>query len=167
MSLDIANTVLNASPYFDDYNEDKKFHRILFRPSVAVQARELNQLQSILQNQIERFGNHIFKDGSIIKGCGLSFLAPDSAEAIEFVSINDQFNTNTSLSSTNTQFVNAIAVGNTSGVVAQIIAAREGFKASSTPARFFIKYTQPAANGQRTFTEGEVLMLMLIPWAVS
>lgn len=154
MALDIANTVLNASPYFDDYNEQKNFHRVLFRPSVAVQARELNQVQSILQNQIERFGQHVFKDGSIIKGCGLSYL-----ENIDYVSINDQFVTNTSLSSTNTQFVNAIAVGNTSGVVAQVIAAREGFKASSNPARFFIKYTQPGFNNERTFTQGEYLNL--------
>lgn len=115
MALDIANTVLNASPYFDDYNEDKNFHRVLFRPSVAVQARELNQVQSILQNQIERFGQHIFKDGTIIKGCGLSYL-----NRIDYVSINDQFDTNTSLSSTNSQFVNAIAVGSNSGVVARL-----------------------------------------------
>lgn len=152
MALDIANTVLNASPYFDDFNEDKNFHRVLFRPSVAVQARELNQVQSIFQNQIERFGQHVFKDGTIIKGCGLSYL-----DKIDYVSINDQFVTNTSLSSTNSQFVNAIAVGNTSGVVAQVIAAREGFKASSTPARFFIKYTQPGFNSERVFTEGEYI----------
>ena len=154
MALDIANTVLNASPYFDDYNEDKNFHRVLFRPSVAVQARELNQVQSILQNQIERFGQHIFKDGTIIKGCGLSYL-----NRIDYVSINDQFNTNTSLSSTNTQFVNAIAVGSNSGVVAQIISAREGFKASSNPARFFIQYTQPGFNNQRTFDQNETISL--------
>ena len=154
MSLDIANTVLNASPYFDDYNEDKRFHRILFRPTVAVQARELNQVQSIFQNQIERFGQHIFKDGSIIKGCGLSYLTD-----IEYVSIADQFDQNTSLSSTNTNFVNAIAVGNTSGVVAQIISAREGFSATSTPARFFIRYTQPGANNERTFIENERINL--------
>ena len=154
MALDIANTVLNASPYFDDYNEEKNFHRVLFRPSVAVQARELNQVQSIMQNQIERFGQHIFKDGSIIKGCGLAYL-----ENIDYVSINDQFDTNTSLSSTNTQFVNAIAVGNTSGVVAQIISAREGFKASSNPARFFVKYTQPGFSSERTFTPGEYINL--------
>lgn len=148
MALDIANTILNASPYFDDFNEYKNFHKILFRPSVAVQARELNQVQSILQNQIERFGQHVFKDGSIVKGCSLSFRG---LERIDYVSINDQFVDNTSLSSTNTQFVNAIVVGNTTGVVAQIVAAREGFKASSTPARFFIRYTQPGFNGERIF----------------
>ena len=56
-------TDLNVSPYYDDFAEDKSFHRILFKPSAAIQARELTQLQSILQNQIERFGSHMFKEG--------------------------------------------------------------------------------------------------------
>ena len=63
------NTNLNQSPYFDDYDQDKQFNRILFKPGFAVQARELTQLQSILQNQIEQFGDNIFKEGSIVKGC--------------------------------------------------------------------------------------------------
>ena len=62
------NTDLNVSPYYDDYDETKNFHRILFRPSNAIQARELTQLQSILQNQVERFGNHIFDEGSLVMG---------------------------------------------------------------------------------------------------
>ena len=60
-------TDLNVTPYFDDFDEDKKFHRVLFRPSVPVQARELTQLQTILQNQVERFGDHVFKEGTIVK----------------------------------------------------------------------------------------------------
>ena len=59
-------TDLNVSPYYDDFAEDKNFHRVLFKPSAAIQARELTQLQSILQNQLESFGNHIFKDLCII-----------------------------------------------------------------------------------------------------
>ena len=47
-------TDLNVSPYFDDFNEDKNFLRILFRPGYAIQARELTQLQTILANQIEK-----------------------------------------------------------------------------------------------------------------
>ena len=62
------NTDLNVSPYYDDYDETKDYHRILFRPSNAIQARELTQLQSILQNQIEKFGNHIFDEGSLVMG---------------------------------------------------------------------------------------------------
>ena len=61
-------TDFNLSPYYDDFTESKKFHRILFRPAFAVQARELTQSQTILQNQIERFGDHLFKQIMIIPG---------------------------------------------------------------------------------------------------
>ena len=56
----------NQSPYFDDFDENKQYHKVLFKPGVAVQTREMNQLQSILQNQITKFGNHVFKDGSMV-----------------------------------------------------------------------------------------------------
>ena len=62
------SNLFNITPYFDDFDETKKFLRILFRPGYAVQARELTQLQTILQNQIERFGNHIFQDGAKVYG---------------------------------------------------------------------------------------------------
>lgn len=65
-------TLFNYQPYFDDFDEDKNFMRVLFRPGYAVQARELTQLQSILANQIEKFGNHIFKSGSPITGGKIS-----------------------------------------------------------------------------------------------
>ena len=42
-------TNLNQSPYYDDFDETKNYNRILFRPGFAVQARELTQLQTILQ----------------------------------------------------------------------------------------------------------------------
>ena len=71
------NDLFNIEPYFDDYSEDKNFHKILFRPGYAVQARELSQIQSILQNQIERFGNHVFKDGSKVYGADSAFQTVD------------------------------------------------------------------------------------------
>ena len=55
---------LTTSPYYDDFDVTKNFYRILFKPGVPVQARELTQLQSILQNQIKSFANHIFVDGT-------------------------------------------------------------------------------------------------------
>ena len=67
------NTNFNANPYYDDFDEDKKFLRMLFKPGYAVQARELTQLQTILQKQVERFGNHIFKNGSVVSG-GTTYL---------------------------------------------------------------------------------------------
>ena len=67
------DTNFNVNPYYDDFDEDKKFLRMLFKPGYAVQARELTQAQTILQKQIERFGNHIFKNGSVVTG-GSTFL---------------------------------------------------------------------------------------------
>ena len=62
------NTNFNVNPYYDDYDEDKLFLRMLFKPGYAVQARELTQLQTILQNQTSRFGNHVFVNGSLVSG---------------------------------------------------------------------------------------------------
>jgi hypothetical protein len=59
-------TNLNAAPYFDDFNASNNYHKILFRPGFAVQARELTQLQSALQHQIEAHGSHIFREGAMV-----------------------------------------------------------------------------------------------------
>ena len=59
-------TDLSISPYFDDFSPDKSFYKVLFNPGKPIQARELNTIQSILQNQIETFGSNIFKDGSVV-----------------------------------------------------------------------------------------------------
>ena len=67
------STDFDVDPYYDDYSEDKGFYRILFRPGYAVQAREVTQLQTILQKQIERYGQHIFEDGSVVLGCDLNY----------------------------------------------------------------------------------------------
>ena len=80
-----TETDLNVNPYYDDFDESKNYHRVLYKPAVALQARELTQSQTILQNQIERFGQHIFKEGSIIKGCNFNFNS-----AIEYVKILDK-----------------------------------------------------------------------------
>jgi len=60
----MANIDLNISPYFDDFDPNKDYLRVLYRPGFPLQAREITTLQSFMQNQIQRFGNHIFKDGS-------------------------------------------------------------------------------------------------------
>ena len=59
-------SLFNVDPYYDDFSEDKKFLRLMFRPGYGVQARELTQIQTLLQNQIERIGSHIFEEGSIV-----------------------------------------------------------------------------------------------------
>jgi Domain of unknown function (DUF4815) len=53
-------------PYYDDFDPSKGFQKVLFRPGRAVQARELTQLQTMLQNQIATLGKHLFKEGSLV-----------------------------------------------------------------------------------------------------
>ena len=72
---------LNVSPYFDDFNKDKEYYKVLFKPGYPVQARELTGLQSILQNQIEQFGNHVFKEGSVVIPGQISYI--DNYYAVE------------------------------------------------------------------------------------
>ena len=60
-----SKTDFNVAPYYDDFSENKKFHRVMYR-AFAVQARELTTQQSILQNQIEKFGDHMFEHGAMV-----------------------------------------------------------------------------------------------------
>ena len=71
----MAITTYNNAPYFDDYNikdangktvGDKNYLKILFQPGQGVQTRELNQMQSILQAQIDRLGSSFYNDGQAV-----------------------------------------------------------------------------------------------------
>lgn len=69
--MPLSNTtqeVLRSSPYWDDYNRDQRFHRVLVKPHVPVQTRELNQIQSILQNQVEQVTSSIYREGAAVIG---------------------------------------------------------------------------------------------------
>ena len=59
-------TNLNVAPFYDDFDQEKNFYKVLIRPGYSIQARELTQLQSILQNQIEQFGKYAFKQGELV-----------------------------------------------------------------------------------------------------
>jgi hypothetical protein len=67
----MQKTNLNISPIFDDFDESKNFHRVLFNAGKAVQARELTQAQTILQSQIERMGKHLFAEGAMVVPGGI------------------------------------------------------------------------------------------------
>ncbi len=59
-------TNLNIGPYYDDFDKNDNYYKVLFKPGFPIQARELTSLQSSLQNQIESFGSHLFKEGSMV-----------------------------------------------------------------------------------------------------
>ena len=65
---------LDVNPYFDDFSSNNDYYKVLFKPGVSVQTRELNQLQTMLQNQIEKFGDNIFKSGTILSGINFTYL---------------------------------------------------------------------------------------------
>ena len=138
-------TDFNLSPYFDDFNESKKFHRILFRPSFAVQARELTQSQTILQNQVERISDHLFKQGAMVIPGQVSI-------DTEYTSIKLTSKSAASLDTYN----NTTLTGNTSGVVAQVVgvSAADGTDVDT----LFIKYDKTGTNNTATvFTAGETV----------
>jgi hypothetical protein len=115
-------TNISRAPYFDDYNEKDNYHRILFKPSVAVQVRELNQLQTILQNQIERFGDNVYKRGTIIDGCNFTFHSN-----LPYVKIDD---TQTDGAPVNVSSFKGLFAKNANNVIAQIVETASGFEST-------------------------------------
>ena len=128
----------NVNPYYDDYDEDKGYHRLLFRPGRGVQARELTQLQTVLQNQIRRFGQNIFKDGSIVIPGGVSV-----DKNYEYVKLNGS-------PDLSTIEVSETLTGATSGNSAVLLQKVD--ISGSDPATFYIQYT-----GGGRFIDGETL----------
>ena len=62
---EINASQLTLTPYYDDFTESKKFIEF-FIDSFAVQARELTQSQTILQNQIERLSDTSLNKGAMV-----------------------------------------------------------------------------------------------------
>ena len=138
-------TDFNLSPYYDDFTESKKFHRVLFRPAFAVQARELTQSQTILQNQIERVGDHLFKQGAMVIPGQVSI-------DTDYFAVKLTSKSAASLSTYNGTTI----TGGTSGVVAEVIGveATDG----TDPDTLFIKYNKTGSNNTTTsFTDGETI----------
>ncbi len=155
-SKDVSNTVslstdLNVDPYYDDYNDENNFHQILFRPGLAVQARELTQMQTLLQKQTSRFGSHVFTEGTIIHGGAKTF-----NENIPYVKITDKDNgNNTIVMST---LVGKTITGATTGVTGEIIDVLTGAQTAANTNTLYIKYTgSGTAKTSKTFNASEVL----------
>lgn len=151
-------TDFNKSPYFDDYvdeAEGKDYHRVLFKPGLAVQTRELTQLQSILQEQIARFGDNVFKEGTVIDGCAFQY---DANAA--FVRLQDRDPGGNTV--TVTVFANSIVTGLTSGVRAQVVATASGTTASFPDTNvLLVKYLNGGTSGTaKTFTQNETLSFL-------
>ena len=145
---------LNTSPYFDNFNEAKKFSRILFKPGVAVQARELTQLQTILQDTVGNFADHMFKDGARVKGASGEPLIRD------FIKINDLDASSASVSNdTLVNYVGDTLTGGTSGLKAIISKSATGLDTDAVDKKtFYLDYVQGSSTGSYLhFEAGETL----------
>jgi hypothetical protein len=151
------DTDLSRSPYFDDYDQTKNFYRILYRPAVAVQTREVNQMQSILQDQIDKFGRSIFKEGSVIEGCAFTF-----DNKYNYVKINDNY-ANGSAISTLSAF-NNYYITNQNGLNALIVNTVSGYQSQDPDLNtLYVKYQNSTtySNGvtQSVFDIGDSLQI--------
>ena len=159
-----ARTDFNVSPYWDTFAQTNDFYRVLFRPGFAVQARELTTLQTILQNQIEQFGNHFFKEGTIVIPGRVAY--DDKYYAIKLqatygsptpVAIStylEQYAAGTHNSIEYT--TGAVLTGVTSGVTAEVV----GYAVNTTggdPDTLFVKYisSNTSDNTTTTFSNDE------------
>ena len=154
------NTNLNRTPYFDDFDAGKNFYRILFRPGYSIQARELTQLQSMLQGQLESVGNSMFKQGQMVipgevsysdtyeyvKLSSVSQIAQNVDGEINFVKYNIS------------QLVGKVMVGQTSGVKAYI--DNYSYETTLDSDTIFVKYISSGSdNSDSRFRQGESLKL--------
>ena len=116
----MQKTDLNVSPYYDDFSEDSLFHRVLFRPAYSVQARELTQMQTILQNQIERIGSHFFKEGAVVIPGQTGFDITYSYVKLQatFTDVDSVAHTTENF---RTSLVGTKLTGATTGVIAKVI----------------------------------------------
>tara|TARA_B110000444_G_scaffold243575_1_gene262166 strand:- start:5831 stop:11113 length:5283 start_codon:yes stop_codon:yes gene_type:complete len=155
----MATTIVkhNFTDYtLDDFDETKNYHRILFRPGYAVQARELTQLQTSLQAQIDRHGQYAFKDGSRVVNGKVTLNVE-----YDFVKIESSF-THSSVGALNadnylSEFVGTTITGATTGVTAEVIEVVAKGDASN-PATLYVKYTNSGTNNiTSVFANGEEL----------
>jgi len=123
----------NVSPYFDDFDPSKNFHRILFQPGYAVQARELTQSQSILQDQISKFADNIFTQNTPIKGGQVT-----TNLNCYYIKLNFQYS---GANITAGSFLNKTIQDSTGTILAKVIATTEGVNAGDPPTLYVNYYS--------------------------
>lgn len=148
-------TNLNVSPYFDDFDQDNNYYKVLFKPGYPIQARELTTLQSILQNQTESLGKHLFKEGSVVIPGQLRYDNPIFA-----VEIEPQYN-GVPISLYFNQLLNKKVTGSNSGVTGEIFYILSNADSERNNYTLYVRYvTSGGADfANKSFESGETLLL--------
>jgi hypothetical protein len=146
-------TNLNVSPYFDDFDREKDYYKVLFKPGYPIQARELTSLQSILQNQIEQFGTHFFKEGDKIIPGQLTYL-----KDFYCIQVNSEY-AGIPLSLYSKELIGKKIRGATSGVKAEIKKIINETESERNTITLYLNYLESGlVNSQKEFTDGEILL---------
>jgi hypothetical protein len=147
-------TNLNVSPYFDDFDAEDNYYKVLFKPGYPVQARELTGLQSILQNQVEQFGNHIFKEGSVVIPGQLSLDNPFHA-----VEIEPEFN-NLPISLYFNELLGKTIRGSSSGVSAKVVYVLDRSNSERNNYTLYVQYLESGGVNfeNKVFFSGETIL---------
>ena len=152
-------TNLNVAPYYEDFDSSKNFYKILFRPGYSIQGRELTQLQSILQNQVESFGKYAFKQGElVIPGeVGLNTkLDYVKLSSVSEVAVNDGAGNIVYKKYDISQLVGQQLKGLTSGVIGTVLTTN--LATESTADTVYVNYLNSGnSNTEPTFRQGETL----------
>ena len=147
-------TNLNINPYYDDFDSEKNFQKVLFKPGFPVQARELTTSQSILQNQLETFGTNIFKDGSVVVPGAIAY--ENNYASVKLKSSN--FGVDLSLYIKN--FIGKTIIGQSSGVEANIkfvLLPEEDSRVDDVT--IYVSYTTSGNDfNQNVFSDGEEIV---------
>ena len=153
------NTNLNASPYFEDFDPQKNFYKVLFRPGYAVQARELTTLQSALQTQLESFGRNVFKQGDLVVPGEVGFntkLNYVKLSSVSEVAVSDEAGNVTYQKYDISQLVGLKVRGVSSSVVASVIATE--YSSDTESDTLYVNYLDSGASGdEERFRQGETL----------
>jgi len=155
------STDLNTPPYFEDFDPDKNFHRVLFRPGYPLQARELTQSQSILQDQIEKFGKSIYKEGDQVVPGQVGFDLKYTAILIEdeYFGIPGDALVATPTGSSIPYIVGQTIIGNTTGVKARVVNALTSSQSEKSKTTLYLKYVSAGtANTSGTFADDEIIL---------
>lgn len=149
---------LNSSPYNDDYNPEKDYYKILFRPGYSIQSRELTGLQSILQNQIENFGKAQYKQGQMVVPGEISF--NNKLDYVKLSSVSDvAVNVGGSVIFKKYDISNLVGKnvrGISSGVIATVISY--GFASETESDILYVKYIDSGeSKSEFIFRQGETL----------
>ena len=155
------STDFNVAPYYDDYDEAKQFYRILYRPGYAVQARELTQMQTILQKQIDRFGRHVFEEGTVVIPGEFQLYAGNTKSSVgplNYIKVKDVDDSNNSVDIFD--FRDVEVTGATTGVKAFVNIVVDGSESSSNTKTLYIDYLQSSSSDSSVvkFVDNEVLV---------